>query len=377
MMLDIDHLQARRGEFVVGPLTTSIGQGACLALIGANGAGKTTILETLAGFVGSTAGRIVLDGEDLSGRAPEHRHFAYLPQDLALFPHLDVTGNIAYAMRRRTSSERRAEIAMLLDEFELTAIGDHYPHQLSRGQAQRVAFARALAAHPRVLLLDEPTASLDLVGRRRFEHYLRRLLVSHHRGRRLAVIYATHNVSSSLSFATSAAVLDGGRVVQVGVPAQLFQHPADAYVAGLFGLTNQWEVEVTAETTTGTRIRLGSSDLVCEQASPAAARVVAAIGPGEIEVLPVAQAPATLGNRVRGTVEALQVGGQVALVDLHSAIGPIRAAVSPHQADAFLAGRECWVRLPAEKIRLVAASSNGEPGPPASAATSRPLAKAW
>ncbi|MGH8279680.1 MAG: ABC transporter ATP-binding protein, partial [Gammaproteobacteria bacterium] len=190
MTLTIEDLQARRGTFAIGPINARLEAGDALALMGANGAGKTTCLETVAGFFRATSGRIQLDGSDITHWVPERRRFAYLPQDLALFPHLDVAGNIGFAAKPSEPGERRNQIAALIEEFELGAIRSFYPHQLSRGQAQRVAIARALATNPTALLLDEPTTNLDPAGQRSFNSHMRKLLAE----RRLAVIYATHNV---------------------------------------------------------------------------------------------------------------------------------------------------------------------------------------
>ncbi|MGH8112840.1 MAG: ABC transporter ATP-binding protein [Rhodanobacteraceae bacterium] len=350
MKLAIEQVQTRRGSFAVGPVTAQLAPGGCLALMGANGAGKTTVLETLAGFFQPATGRVLLDGKDLTNVVPERRHFAYLPQDLALFPHLNVVQNVAFAARQRNSTRGRHAVAALLEEFDLGALATHQPRQLSRGQAQRVALARALAAEPALLLLDEPTASLDIAGRRSFNGHLQRLL----RERRLMVIYATHNVVDSLSLATQLIVLHAGKVVQAGTPGSLFEVPANAYVAELLGITNLWPVDAVDVSGEAATVHLAGHALACTQ-QPVPSRVAfAAIGPGEVEVFGAAPADAT--NCFEAVVQALQVSGESALVDLGCSLARLRAAVPPWRASEMAPGKKLWIRLPANRLRLIAGS---------------------
>lgn len=359
MKLVIEGLRTRRGAFVAGPVTIGLEAGDCLALMGANGAGKTTLLETLAGFHAPEAGRIRLDGEDLTRVVPERRRFAYLPQDLALFPHLTVARNVAFAARAHEGDE----VASLLDEFELTPLAALYPHQLSRGQAQRVALARALAARPRVLLLDEPTASLDLPGRRSFDAHMRRLL-----GRRdLIVVYATHNLLDGFAFATRLMVLERGRVAQAGAPAALLRAPADIYVAELLGITNRWPVQSVRRTVDACYARVPGAELRCVPADATPAFL--AIGPGEVGI--ELEVPSDDVNVIEATVDSVQLSGQAAQLGLASALGHVHAALLPQHAAGIAVGQRLWIRLPAERLRLLSGSP-GDAVRDAIAATGRP-----
>lgn len=351
MTLTIENLQAERGRFTVGPVNARLEAGEALVLMGANGAGKTTFLETVAGFFRTTAGRIELDGSDVTDWVPERRRFAYLPQDLALFPHLDVMNNIGYAIKRQASDSRHKVIAALVEEFDLGPIRSFYPRQLSRGQAQRVAIARALAASPTALLLDEPTTNLDPAGQRSFNSHMRRLLAE----RRVMVIYATHNVLDSLSLASNLIILDHGKVVQAGTPDTLFREPADAQVAQLLGLTNSWPADVVNRSAGAARIRIEGHELICSRPPLSTGPVIAAIGPGEIELLP--DSPSDPINCFRVTVQTLQVSGQTALVDLEGGLSNLRVAVLPRQAGELAIGQQLWVRLPPERLRLIRAST--------------------
>lgn len=347
MTLTIDSFQAYRGTFTAGPLDVRLEAGDCLVLMGTNGAGKTTLLEALAGFVAGTAGRILLDGTDVTDLSPEQRHFAYLPQDLALFPHLDVARNVGFAAPRRAGAAPRAELARLLDEFQLGGLGRRYPFQLSRGQAQRVAFARAVAAQPRVLLLDEPAASLDRSGRQSFNRHVRDLLSD----RRLTIIHATHDVLDSMSLATVLVALENGRVAQAGPPMELFHHPVDAQVAALLGITNQWRTRVVRRTDEGVYVTFEAQELFCHRPADGDGTLLAVIGPGEVELL--RHRPDDRANCVLVVVEAVQLSGQAALVDLDSAVGTLRAVVPPPLAEAFQPQAACWLRLPPDQLRLV------------------------
>lgn len=351
MTLSIENLQAKRGKFSIGPVNAHLEAGEALVLMGANGAGKTTLLETIAGFFRATSGHVRLDELDVTHSAPERRRFAYLPQDLTLFPHLDVLGNVGFAARGRTPGARQNAIADLIEEFDLGPLRKFYPNQLSRGQAQRVAIARALAMNPAVLLLDEPTTNLDLAGQRSFNAHMRKLLAE----RQPAIIYATHNVLDSLSLANQLIILDQGKVVQAGTPTTLFREPADIQVAELLGITNLWPAEILDDPAGSLRICIEGCVFSCMQQRVPPGPLCAAIGPGEVELLPVA--PHDANNCFSVTVQTTQISGQTALVDLTGGPDGLRAAIPPAQAMGLTIGQQLWARLPVERLRLIRASA--------------------
>ncbi|HZX70059.1 MAG TPA: ABC transporter ATP-binding protein [Rhodanobacter sp.] len=352
MTLRVEQLQSGRSGFSLGPVTITVESGTCLALMGANGAGKTTFLETLVGFVQCTSGSVSLDGRDITHEVPERRRIAYVPQDLALFPHLDVTRNIAFAVKRGGRRQLEGRIDPLIKEFGLESVSRHYPHQLSSGQAQRVAFARALAMEPAVLLLDEPTANLDLAGQRSIHASLRRSLLE----RGLVVIYVTHNILDGMALTDQLAILDRGRVIQTGSPDVVFHHPVDARVAAHLGITNLWPAQITDEAPAAAGVRIGSHDFFCHAQRPAPnTSVLLGIGPGEIELY--AMPPADLSNTLRVVIQALQVNGQTALLELAGGLPGLRAAVPPAQAETLVVGQALWARLPADRLRLIPAAA--------------------
>jgi molybdate transport system ATP-binding protein len=222
--------------------------GGVLVLFGPSGAGKSTTLQAIAGLVSPTAGEITLDGDTLFRRAREgpdvniparRRRVGYVFQDYALFPHLTALGNVAYPLWRQPGAEERA--GRLLERLGLVALTHRYPHELSGGQQQRVAIARALAVEPRVLLLDEPFAALDLEARRQVRGEVRRVL--HDLG--IPVVLVTHDREEALALGDRLAVLDEGRVIAQGEPLALLGHPPKERVARLMGVENILHLKVT------------------------------------------------------------------------------------------------------------------------------------
>ena len=212
-------LQVRRGEF--------------LTLLGPSGSGKTTILKLVAGFEHPTSGQILLDGEDISRLSPAERGIGVVFQHYALFPHMTVRDNIGYSLRRRRwSRERwRERVRDTLRLVRLEGYEARYPRQLSGGQQQRVAVARALAFHPRLLLMDEPLGALDRALRVEMQEELRRI----HRESETTVVYVTHDQEEALALSDRVAILWEGRLQQVGAPRDLYRVPANRVVATFFG----------------------------------------------------------------------------------------------------------------------------------------------
>ncbi len=210
--------------------------GSLTAVLGLSGCGKTTMLRVLAGFERADRGVVELGGITLDGGssyvAPERRSIGYVPQEGALFPHLNVAANVGFGLSR---SERRGNtVTELLDLVGLGALARRYPHQLSGGEQQRVALARALARRPALLLLDEPFSSLDASLRARMREEVRTLL----REQGVTSVLVTHDQEEALSLADVLAVLRDGRIVQQGTPEQLYHEPVDADLARFLGAAN-------------------------------------------------------------------------------------------------------------------------------------------
>ncbi len=236
LRLDALHLAYPGGEDVVQGLTLELARGEIGCLLGASGCGKTTVLRAIAGFLPVRSGQICI-GERLVGAAnvnvpPEQRQVGVVFQDYALFPHLDVAGNVAFGLRDRASPQARARVHELLDLVGLEGLSERYPHELSGGQQQRVALARALAPRPDLLLLDEPFSNLDVEMRERLSLEVRDILKQSN----TTAILVTHDQHEAFAMADHIGVMRQGRLEQWQTPYALYHEPATRYVADFVGM---------------------------------------------------------------------------------------------------------------------------------------------
>ncbi|MFJ8663873.1 ABC transporter ATP-binding protein [Streptomyces sp. NPDC093795] len=229
------------GSFTaVQPLDLTVPQGSFFALLGASGCGKTTTLRMIAGLEDPSTGSVFLGDKDVTDLPPYKRPVNTVFQSYALFPHMDITENIAFGLRRRGIKSVKKQVD---DMLELVQLGDkarHKPHQLSGGQQQRVAVARALINHPQVLLLDEPLGALDLKLRRQMQLELKRIQTEVG----ITFVHVTHDQEEAMTMADQVAVMNGGRVEQLGHPADLYENPKTTFVANFLGTSNLIEAEV-------------------------------------------------------------------------------------------------------------------------------------
>jgi thiamine transport system ATP-binding protein len=246
--LEVQHLDVRYDDLVaVDDVSLAVPPGEMVAVLGPSGCGKSTLLRAVAGLEPPSAGRIRYDGHDLA-RVPAHRRgFGLMFQDGQLFPHLDVAGNVAYPLRIRRSpgAERRQRVGELLELVGLAGHEHRSPEELSGGQRQRVALARALAVRPRLLLLDEPLASLDRDLRERLAGDLARIL----RAEGTSAVLVTHDAEEAFTVADRMAVMRAGRLVQQGTLEEVWRHPADAGTAQFLGYARVLSPETAARLT--------------------------------------------------------------------------------------------------------------------------------
>ncbi|MFI9824680.1 ABC transporter ATP-binding protein [Streptomyces sp. NPDC052013] len=263
------------GSFTaVHPLDLTIPQGSFFALLGASGCGKTTTLRMIAGLEEPTAGTVHLGDQDVTALPPYKRPVNTVFQSYALFPHLDIFENVAFGLRRRGIKSVKKQVEEMLELVQLGEQARKKPHQLSGGQQQRVAVARALINHPKVLLLDEPLGALDLKLRRQMQLELKRIQTEVG----ITFVHVTHDQEEAMTMADTVAVMNAGRVEQLGSPADLYENPRTTFVANFLGTSNFIEAEV--DTTSG-------------------AEIVLKAGGGKL-ILPGARnsAPATAGGKV-------------------------------------------------------------------------------
>ena len=225
------------GFTAVHPTDLTVKAGEFFSILGPSGCGKTTILRAVSGFVEPSAGRVLIGGDDQRGRAPNHRPTALIFQNLALFPLMSVRDNVAFGLESRGIGrrERHARAEELLDLVALSDQAGKKPGELSGGQRQRVAIARALAVEPAVLLLDEPLSALDLKLRQHMRAELRAI----QRKTGVTFIYITHDQGEALTMSDRIAVMDRGRIDQVGTGDEIYARPATAFVAGFVGESNR------------------------------------------------------------------------------------------------------------------------------------------
>jgi sulfate transport system ATP-binding protein len=242
MTLELNRLNRRFSDYpALNDVSLSIAPGEFLALLGPSGSGKTTLLRILAGLDYPESGQVTFNGKDYLAAAPRERNVGLVFQHYALFRHLTVAENVAFGLRVRSRRVRpkRAEIDArvdhLLKRVQLDGFGKRYPSQLSGGQRQRVALARALAVEPDLLLLDEPFGALDAQVRVTLRRWLRRL----HEELQLTTVFVTHDQEEALELADRIAVMNRGRIEQVGTPREIYQQPATPFVCEFIGKANR------------------------------------------------------------------------------------------------------------------------------------------
>lgn len=281
-----DKVTKKFGDFTaVNNLSLSIHEREFFALLGASGCGKSTLLRMLAGFDEPTAGRILLDGQDLRGIPPYRRPVNMMFQSYALFPHMTVEKNIAFGLKQEGMPPAKIaeRVAEMLKLVKLEQFAKRKPHQLSGGQRQRVALARSVAKRPKVLLLDEPLGALDKKLREETQFELMDL----QQNLGLTFIVVTHDQEEAMTMADRIAILDKGEVMQVATPAEIYEAPASRFVANFVGNVNMFEGNVTARDAAGASIESETGIAIrTENAGDAetGARVAYAVRPEKIKV---------------------------------------------------------------------------------------------
>ncbi len=233
-IIDIQHLSKSFGDVkVLDDINFYVRQGEFITLLGPSGCGKTTLLRQIAGFVNPDEGRILLDGKDISGIPPHKRPLNTVFQRYALFPHLDVFDNVAFGLKlqKLPSKEIEARVKKMLKMVSMTDYEDRSVDSLSGGQQQRVAIARALVNYPKVLLLDEPLAALDLKMRKDMQLELKEI----HRKMGITFIYVTHDQEEALTLSDTIVVMNEGRIQQIGTPTEIYNEPVNSFVADFIG----------------------------------------------------------------------------------------------------------------------------------------------
>jgi len=233
----VENVSKQFGSFrAVDEVSLEIKSGSLVALLGPSGSGKSTLLRLIAGLELPDNGKIWLTGKDATYQSVQERNIGFVFQHYALFKHMSVRQNIAFALeiRKTPKAKIKARVDELLELVQLSALGNRYPSQLSGGQRQRVALARALAVQPQVLLLDEPFGALDAKVRKDLRAWLRKLHDEVH----VTTVFVTHDQEEAMEVSDEIVVMNKGRVEQIGTPAQIYDHPATAFVMSFIGPVN-------------------------------------------------------------------------------------------------------------------------------------------
>ena len=323
MRIDISNATKRFGEMAaVNDVSLAIQDGELFTLLGPSGCGKTTLLRLIAGFYAPDNGEIRFNGNDVINVSPSERGIGMVFQNFALWPHMTVFQNAAYGLKLRKirSAEIKTRVEAVFDKVKLTGLGDRYPGQLSGGQQQRVALARALVLNPTILLLDEPLSNLDAKIRVQVRQEIRKL----QRELGITTLYVTHDQEEALTLSDQIAVFNQGKVLQVGPPKQLYERPANRFVADFIGINNL--IEGVVET-----IQPASQQLIVKTAlGPMAALYVEGLQPGNRCVLCIRPENAAIGedanpshNQVKGKINFAAYLGNSIRYDIEIAPGQI------------------------------------------------------
>jgi spermidine/putrescine transport system ATP-binding protein len=361
-MIEIEAVTKRFGAFTaVDDLSLSVRAGEFLTLLGPSGCGKTTLLRMLSGFEVPDAGRIRIGGNDVTHLPPYRRNVNQVFQSYALFPHLTVRENIAFGLRMQKTpkEEARRRVAEMVELVSLGGFEDRLPHKLSGGQRQRVALARALVPRPEVLLLDEPLSALDAKLRKQMQVELKRLQ------KRLGMtfVFVTHDQEEALTMSDRIAVMQGGRISQLGAPAEIYHRPRTAFVADFVGEANLLKAERVAggsgEGADGVAVRLEGGLLmrVPERAWPEAAeRALVSIRPEKVCVskkpIPGAE------NLFEATIAEEIFQGAFDHLVLRTGAGTVLSAVVPNESaimEALHEGDRVWCGLHLDDLVVIPA----------------------
>jgi len=272
MSIEIKNVSKRFGTFdALKDVSLSVGDAELVALLGPSGSGKTTLLRIIAGLDSPDTGSILLNGEDATSRGAGERGVGFVFQHYALFRHMTVMENVAFGLRvqrreiRKSKTDIRERAMTLLKLVQLDWVASRYPGQLSGGQRQRIALARALAIEPKVLLLDEPFGALDARVRRELRRWLRRL----HDEISVSCVFVTHDQEEALEVSDRVAILDRGRIEQVGTPQNVYENPANPFVYSFLGNVNLFHGRVKEGKATIGDLEVDAPELQSASDSPA------------------------------------------------------------------------------------------------------------
>ena len=340
-MIALEQVSLTLGEFSLQDVDLQIRKGEYLVLLGPSGAGKTVLLEIIAGLRAADNGTITINQRDMSGVLPEHRGTAIVYQDYSLFPHMTSAENIAYGMKinKRSVKEITKRVDSLLADFGISSLKDRYPGSMSGGEQQRVAIARALATEPAVLLLDEPFASLDPRSRDECIRVMQELKEK----RSVTILQVSHSGDEAYTLADKVVVLLDGKIAQTGTPDEIFCHPSSAVVAQFTGTENVLAGTVTSNGSGRSRVSIGSIAIGLPCTYQDGARISIGIPASGIRIMPFQPASEDKGmNCISCFVRRVTWGKDTVTLQLEGQI-PLTAVIRRTVDDVFIPRQEMQV----------------------------------
>lgn len=349
--LELDRVEVSYGAVqALHPLTLSVQAGEFFCLLGPSGCGKTTTLGIVAGFTRAGGGRVLLGGQDVTMMPPQQRQMGVVFQNYALFPHMTAAQNVGYGLklRKREAADIERRVNELLALVRLEGKGDRYPRQMSGGEQQRVAIARALAIEPRLLLLDEPLSNLDARLREEMRNELKRI----QRTTGVTTIFVTHDQEEAFGAADRIAILNHGRLEQVGTPTEIYQSPRSMFVANFIGRSNALNGTLSAPgvfEVQGQRFACG------RPAADSSRSWVLFLRPEELKITRNPASP----NSVRGTVVEIVYVGAIVNMRVQTDIGELLAYRLGTGGEPVAAGDAVQVGWEPGAGSLLAADAHG------------------
>ncbi len=329
--VQLERVTKKFGDFTaVDDISLKIYKGEIFCLLGASGCGKTTLLRMLGGFETPTSGRILIDGEDMTGVPPYQRPINMMFQSYAIFPHMNVEQNVAFGLKqdRVPKAEIKERVATMLDLVKMGSFAKRKPHQLSGGQRQRVALARSLVKRPKLLLLDEPLGALD----KKLREHTQFELISLQEKLGVTFVVVTHDQEEAMTLASRIGVMNHGEIVQAGTPSEIYEFPSTKFVADFIGSVNMFEGKLTEDEPNYVRIaceELGSTIFVNHGiSSPPEAVVWAAIRPEKI-FMSIAR-PEGQDNIVQGAVQDIAYLGDLSIFLVKLPTGKVIRVTRPN-----------------------------------------------